>query len=157
MTWDKIVKILAGIGGAIAGLFGGMDVLLRVLVTVMIIDYLSGWIVAILGKSIKTESGHLDSRISWKGLLKKGLALLVVFLGAQLDQIVGHDMFRNMTVCFYIANEGLSILENLAIAGVPFPSGFRQLLEQAREKHDKPPDIPEIHENLPDEEDENYY
>jgi toxin secretion/phage lysis holin len=152
MTWDKIVKTLAAIGGAIAGLFGGFDVMLQVLVGAMIVDYITGWIVAILGNSIKTASGHLDSNIAWKGLLKKGLALLVVLLGAMLDRAVGQQVFRNMVVWFYIANEGLSILENLALAGVPFPSSVKKMLEQMRDKNDKPPDDDHEHEHWPDEE-----
>lgn len=144
MSWDKVLKTLAAIGGAIAGLFGGWDIMLKVLVVVMVIDYITGWIVAILGNSVKTETGHLDSNIAWKGLLKKGLALLVVLLGALLDKAVGQSVFRNMIVWFYIANEGLSILENLALAGVPFPTGMKNLLEQMKSKSDKPPDNTEI-------------
>lgn len=141
MTWDKIVKILAGAAGAIAGLFGGWDLMLQVLLIFMVTDYVTGWVVAILGNSVKTESGHLDSRISWKGILKKGLALAVVLLGTMLDKAIGQDhAFRTMATWFYIANEGLSILENLALAGIPFPTGFKNMLEQLREKNDKPPD-----------------
>jgi len=104
-------------------------------------DYITGWVVAILGNSVKTESGHLDSRISWKGILKKGLALAVVLLGAMLDKAIGENAaFRTMAVWFYIANEGLSILENLALAGVPFPASIKNALEQLREKSDKPPE-----------------
>lgn len=139
--WDKIVKWLAGIAGAVAGLFGGWDTMLMVLVGAMVIDYFTGWIVAILGNSTKSESGHLDSNVAWRGLLKKGMALLVVLLGALLDRAVGQAVFRNMVVWFYIANEGLSILENLALAGVPFPSGVKRMLEQLREQNDKPPDV----------------
>lgn len=141
MTWDKIVKTLAAVAGAIAGLFGGWDLMLRVLLIFMVTDYITGWVVAILGNSVKTESGHLDSRISWKGILKKGLALAVVLLGAMLDKAIGENAaFRTMAVWFYIANEGLSILENLALAGVPFPASIKNALEQLREKSDNPPD-----------------
>ena len=64
MTWDKILKSLAAIGGAVAGLFGGWDLMLKVLVIFMAVDYITGWVVAILGNSVKTASGHLDSLIS---------------------------------------------------------------------------------------------
>ena len=115
-----------------------------VLVGAMVIDYISGWACAILGKSTKTEGGGLNSEVAWKGLIKKGLALLVVLLGALLDRAVGQSVFRNMVVWFYIANEGLSILENLAQAGVPFPAGVKKMLEQLRDKNDEPPDNTEI-------------
>lgn len=143
-AWDKIIKFLAAALGAIAGMFGGWDTMLKVLVGAMAIDYISGWIVAIMGNSVKSANGHLDSNVAWKGLLKKGLALLVVLLGALLDKAVGQSVFRNMVVWFYIANEGLSILENLALAGVPFPASVKKMLEQMREQHDdKPPDDPD--------------
>ena len=145
MSWDKVLKFLAAAAGAIAGLFGGWDTMLQVLVGAMVIDYITGWVVAILGNSTKTDSGHLDSNVAWKGLLKKGLALLVVLLGALLDKAVGQSVFRNMVVWFYIANEGLSILENLALAGVPFPGGVKKMLEQMRKDNDKPPDELETH------------
>ena len=139
-AWDKVLKVLAAIGGAVAGAFGGFDVMMQVLVAVMVIDYVTGWVVAILGNSAKTPNGHLSSEVAWKGLLKKGLALLVVLLGALLDKAVGQNVFRNMVIWFYVANEGLSILENLALAGVPFPTSIKRMLEQMREEHDKPPD-----------------
>jgi len=151
-AWDKIIKIAAAIGGAIAGAFGGFDTMMQVLVAVMVIDYVTGWVVAILGNSAKTPNGHLSSEVAWKGLLKKGLALLVVLLGAMLDRAMGQNVFRNMVVWFYIANEGLSILENLALAGVPFPQSVKRMLEQMREEHDKPPDKePDQTEHWPDE------
>lgn len=139
-AWDRVVKFLAALAGGIAGLFGGWDTMLKVLVAAMAIDYITGWIVAIMGNSLKSESGHLNSEVAWKGLLKKGMALFVVLLGAMLDKAVGQDVFRNMVVWFYIANEGLSILENLALAGVPFPQSIKRMLEQMRDDHDKPPD-----------------
>ena len=141
-TWDKILKWIAAAAGAVAGLFGGWDTMLKILLVAMVADYVSGWIVAIMGNSTKTENGHLDSNIAFKGLLKKGLCLLVVLLGAMLDKAVGQSVFRNMAVWFYVANEGLSILENLALAGVPFPRGVKKALEQIREQHDEPPDEP---------------
>ena len=66
------------------------------------------------------------------GLASAGFAVLVVLL----DKAVGQSVFRNMAVWFYVANEGLSILENLALAGVPFPESIKQALEQMREKND---------------------
>lgn len=145
MTWDKIVKWIAAAAGAVAGVFGGWDLTLKVLVACIIIDYASGWIVAILGHSVKTEDGHLDSRISYKGILKKCLILAMVLMATLLDQAIGADnaVFRSMVIWFYISNEALSILENMALAGVPFPRGIKNVLEQIRERNDKPPDTPD--------------
>lgn len=141
-TWDKILKALAAAGGAIAGLFGGFDTVLLVLVGFLVVDYLTGWVVALMGKSHKSESGYLDSKVGFIGIARKGLILLVVLVAALLDQAIGADaaVFRDMVIWFYLANEGLSILENLSLAGVPFPAKMKAALEQLKEKHDEPPD-----------------
>lgn len=134
--WDKTIKALAAVGGAIAGLFGGFDTVLIVLAACMAIDYVSGLAAAWMGNSRKTESGHLDSKTGARGIAKKGLMLLVVLVGALLDRALGTEaaVFRNALIWFYIANEGLSILENLTLCGVPFPQKIRDALEQIRKK-----------------------
>ena len=141
-AWDKIVKVLAAIGGAIAGAFGGFDTMLMVLVACMVLDYATGLIVAWMGKSHKTDSGHLDSKVGFVGIGKKALMLLVVLMAALLDRALGAEaaVFRTMMIWFYIANEGLSVLENLSLAGVPFPTAVLKALEQLRDKADKDQD-----------------
>ena len=137
-TWDKIIKGLAAAGGAIAGALGSVDTVLKVLVAFMVIDYATGLVVGWMGRSTKTETGHLDSKTGFVGLAKKGLMLLMVLMAALLDRALGTDaeVFRSLMIWFYIANEGLSILENLSLAGVPFPQRIRDALEQLRNKHD---------------------
>lgn len=136
-TWDKIVKAVAAICGAVAGVFGGFDTMLMVLVACMVIDYVTGLIVAAMGRSQKTQTGHLDSKVGFVGIGKKALILLVVLMAALLDRAMGNDaaIFHAMVIWFYVANEGLSILENLSLAGVPFPESIRNALEQLRSKH----------------------
>lgn len=140
--WDKVIKGLAAVGGAVFGAFGGATPVMYVLLALMGIDYLSGVLVAIMGKSGKTEGGGLDSKIGFNGLARKGLMLLVVLVAAQMDHALGAQqaIFRDAACWFYIANEGLSILENMALAGVPFPAGIKKLLEQTKEKHEHPPE-----------------
>lgn len=140
MTWDQIVKWLAAAGGLLAGLFGGWDTMLMVLCACMVIDYISGCVCAAMGKSTKTESGGLDSKIGFVGLGKKMLIILAVLLGALVDRVIGQPVFRSMVIWFYIANEALSILENLALAGVAFPAGMKKALEQIKTKNDDPQD-----------------
>ncbi|MBE5803311.1 MAG: phage holin family protein [Clostridiales bacterium] len=137
------MKVLAAIGGAIAGLFGGFDTMMMVLVACMVIDYATGLIVAWMGKSQKTESGHLDSKVGFVGIGKKALMILVVLMAALLDRALGGEaaIFRTAMIWFYVANEGLSILENLSLAGVPFPRVVLNALEQLKQKHDEPPDV----------------
>jgi len=141
MTWDKILKILAGIAGAIAGLFGEWTTTLTILVVVMAVDYISGVIVAACGRSPKTEAGGLSSKVGFIGIAKKGFIMLLVLLATMLDRAIGNEtmVFQTSLVFYYIANEGLSVLENAALMGIPFPAKLKKALETLREK-DEPPD-----------------
>ena len=123
----KVLELLAAAGGAIASFFINMPPLVWILIAVMSIDYITGLICGAMGKSQKTETGYLASHAAVQGLLKKGLIILVVLLAALLDQAVtkGYGIQFEVTLgatCFwFIASEGLSILENVASMGVPVP------------------------------------
>lgn len=134
--WEKALKTAAAVGGAIAGAFGGWDGTLFALIAMMGIDYVSGVAVAILGRSQKTEYGGLSSKVGAAGLFKKGLMLMVVLAAALLDRAMDTDICRNAACWFYIANEGLSLLENLTLAGVPFPRRLQELLGYKRDEAD---------------------
>lgn len=140
--WEKIIKAAAAVAGAIAGLFGEWNVMLTILVAVMAIDYISGLIVAACGRSHKTEAGGLSSKVGFIGLAKKGFIMLIVLLATLLDRAIGNTsmVFQSACVFYYIANEGLSILENAMLLGVPFPERVKNALEEMREKEEKPPD-----------------
>ena len=137
-TWDKVVKAGMALGGAIAGAFGEWTVQLSVLVYFMLVDYGTGLLVAWMGKSQKTETGGPSSRIGFQGILKKLFMLGLVFAAAQVDLAMGAGtyIFRDAAVWFYLANEGLSILENMTLAGVPFPQRIKDLLGHIKEEND---------------------
>ena len=133
--WENTVRVLAALGGAFAGLLGGWDPLLKVLVVLMAVDYLTGLLVALMGKSQKTEYGGLSSKVGAAGLARKGLMLCVVLVSAMMDSVTGTGgaMCRDAACWFYIANEGISILENAGLAGAPYPEKLKQLLGQKQE------------------------
>ena len=137
--WDKAVKMLAAVGGGIAGLFGGWDPLIQVLAGMMVIDYLSGIVVAAMGRSAKTDYGGLSSKVGAIGLARKGLMLLVVLVAALLDAAMGMEgsVCRDAACWFYIANEGISILENVGQAGAPYPERLKRLLGQKLEESEE--------------------
>ena len=138
MSWDKIVKALAAAAGAVLGLFGEWTNLHTILVVLMLTDYVTGCVVAALGRSPKTESGGLSSKVGFIGLAKKGFIMAIVLLATMLDRALGNTamMFQSAALCYYIANEGLSILENAGLLGVPYPEKIRKALESLREKED---------------------
>ena len=136
--WDKIVKTLCAIGGAVAGLFGQWPAMLTILVVVMCIDYVSGVIVAASGRSPKSENGGLSSKAGFIGIAKKGFIMLIVLLATMLDHAIGDDamLFQGAAACYYIANEGLSILENAVLMDLPVPGVIKKALEELRNKGD---------------------
>ena len=138
----RILELLAAAGGAVASFFVQMPPLVWILLAVMTIDYITGLICAAMGKSSKTENGYIASNVAWQGLMKKALILLVVLLAALLDQAVSKgagiqfEAVMGATCLWFIASEGLSILENVATMGVPVPKILLKLLEVMRAKGD---------------------
>ena len=124
--------------------FVTMPPLVWVLIAVMSIDYITGLICGAMGVSEKTETGYLKSHEAFKGLLKKAGIIFVVLLSALLDLAVSKgagiqfEATMGATCLWFIASEGLSILENVARLGVPVPKILLKLLEVMRSKGDSP-------------------
>lgn len=139
---EKIIKITCAAAGAIAGFYGQWTTALKILLVMMTVDYISGVLVAVSGKSQKTEGGGLSSKIGFIGLAKKGFIMLIVVVATMLDRALGNEamIFQTATVFYYIANEGLSILENADLIGIPFPAFIRKHLETMRESKNDPHD-----------------
>lgn len=133
---DMILAVVAVVGSGIAKILGGWDNALQTLIILMAIDYLTGVLIAaIWQKSNKSESGALESRAGFKGLIRKGMTLLVVWIGVQLDLVLNMQGFsRTALVLFFCGNEGLSIVENLGIMGLPLPDFVKDKFEQLRVK-----------------------
>ena len=86
-------------------------------------------VAALWHRSGKSATGALDSRAGFRGLCKKGTVLLVVYIGVLLDRALGIDYVRGALVLFFCGNEGLSLLENIGLMGVPYPPALRKMLE----------------------------
>ena len=120
------IKILISlVGGTIAGLLGGCDVVLKALICFVCVDYLTGTVRAI-------KERKLNSRTGFIGLLKKALIFAVILLAQVLDEVTGIGALRSVAALFYISNEGISITENLSLIGVKFPKRVKEVLEQLR-------------------------
>lgn len=128
-AWDILVRF----AGAASALLGGGDI--GVLCALMALDYGMGLALALLGKSKKTPDGALSARAGFLGLLRKGVMIAVILLAALLDRLSGQgDLLRRAATGFYICNEGISLLENAALLGVPVPGPLRRALGALREK-----------------------
>lgn len=109
-------------GGAITAVLGGWDAALSTLCIFMLADYITGVIVAgVFHKSGKTESGSLKSWEGFKGLCRKCVVILFVLIAHRLDIVIGVDYIRDGVIYGFMANEGLSLIENAGLMGVPLP------------------------------------
>ena len=134
---NGVLAALATVGTFVAHALGGWDAAMQVLVALMVLDYLTGILVAaVWQRSNKSSTGALDSKAGFKGLCKKGMILLLVWLGVLLDNAFGTTYVRMAVIIFFIGNEGISFLENLGLMGVPFPEFLKKALEALRDQGD---------------------
>lgn len=121
-------SIIAGATTACVFLLGGFDVALQCLLVAIVIDYISG-----LAKAYITKT--LSSQIGLKGIIKKVGVLLVVMLAVLIDRVTGESgAIRTLVIYYFVANEGLSIIENLAQAGVPIPKVIKDALKALKKE-----------------------
>lgn len=129
---------IAAVGSTAANQLGGWDAAMVLLIAVIAVDYISGLMVATFWQnSNKSKNGGLSSKAGFRGICKKGVILFVVWIGVLLDAATGATCVRTAIVLFYIGNEGISIIENLGLMGVPYPPAIEKALEALTEKGEK--------------------
>ena len=121
-------SIVAVIATFFTYLFGGWDIALIVLVAFMVLDYATGMMWAYIQKT-------LNSQIGFRGLIKKCMIFVVLIIAVLLDRMInsGTAVFRTLVCYFYIANEGISLLENVSHLGLPIPDKLKNALQQLNE------------------------
>lgn len=135
-VWKYLSCALATLLTWLTWLVGGWDAVLGVMFVAMALDYVTGVICAIMGRSVKTEDGTFRSSAAFLGLTKKLLMLVIVALAVLVDRLIGTEgICRLAAIGFYAVNEGLSIMENCKRMGVPFPQSILQLLEKLRSRY----------------------
>lgn len=120
---------VAAIATWLTYLFGGWDTAIIVLIVFMVLDYVTGVINGYLSKTLSSEIGL-------KGLSKKLLIIFILICAVMLDRLVGNGtwVFRTLVCYFYIANEGISLLENAGTLGLPIPNKLKEALEQLKKE-----------------------
>ena len=105
--------------------------------TMVALDYITGVSLGWIGKSPKTENGGVSSSVGLHGLLKKCAVFMVIIVATLLDSILEGDaaLFRTAAAWFYMANEGISLLENISLLGVPVPQKILDALENLKSKN----------------------
>lgn len=132
---DNLYKIAAAAAGAVISFFTGIPVIMWLLIAMMTLDYVTGLMTGMMGVSSKTEGGKLSSRAAFDGLMRKIMIFLVVILSVLVDLAVQYgagvtfNAVTGATCLWFIASEGVSVLENAAELGVPIPGILRKALE----------------------------
>ena len=132
LIWTKIQIAITAIGGWLGYFLGGIDGMLIALLVLMTLDYITGVMCAIVDK-------RLSSAVGFKGIMKKCVVLMLVGVANIIDvHVVGAgSALRGAVICFYMSNEGLSLLENAAYIGLPIPDKLREILEQLHDRDKK--------------------
>ena len=129
LIWTKVQIAVTALGGWLGYFWGGMDGLMIALIVLMTLDYISGVMCAIIDKK-------LSSAVGFKGICKKVFILMLVGVAHIIDlHVVGTgSALRGAVICFYLSNEGLSLLENAAHVGLPIPDKLKDILSHLHDK-----------------------
>lgn len=136
MNIKNIICTATGLIGAfVTQLLGGWTGAMTTLVIFMGLDYITGIIVAgVFHNSSKSESGSLESRAGWKGLIRKGVTLAIVLVAYRLDLLIGTTYIKDAVIIAFCANELISLIENAGLMGVPIPEPITKAIEVLKGK-----------------------
>lgn len=129
----SIIKtVVVAFGAAVGAFIGRADGLLIALITFAVVDYITGVVSAAVNHK-------LDSNVGFKGIARKMFMFVLVGVGNVIDvnALNGTAVLRSAIICFYIANEAISIVENAGELGLPIPNKLKKLLEQLKDKNDE--------------------
>lgn len=134
---NMICTTIGIVGSAVASCFGGWTAAMTTLLIFMVIDYITGLVVAgVFHKSKKTENGALESKAGFKGLCKKGMILLFVLIGYRLDLAIGTAYIKDAVCIGFMANELISIIENAGLMGVNVPTPIMKAIDILKDKNE---------------------
>lgn len=124
----NVAKMIFGlVGGVISGIIGGWDTLTHAMVFLLIMDYLTG-----VGKSVINK--QLSSAVGFIGLFKKVLIFVVIAVAVEMQKVIGNGIpLREIVIMFYIANEGISLVENVS-EFIPLPEKLKDIFVQIKDK-----------------------
>lgn len=127
--WIYVQTVIAALGGWLGWFLGGLDGFLYALIIFVIVDYITGIMVAIINR-------ELSSAIGARGIFKKILIFIIVAIAHIIDsRLVGDSsVIRTAVIFFYLSNEGISILENATQIGLPIPQKLKNVLAQLNNK-----------------------
>lgn len=140
MQTDQSCVIIGVVGGLCTKILGGFDYSLKAMLLLMGIDIIAGFICAAIFDKSKYSKNGVCSDALIKGAIRKISILSIVAIGVVIDTIMEMDYVRNGVVMYFIATEGISILEHMVVIGLPVPAFVTNILENMRKEVDNKPE-----------------
>ena len=133
LVWAKLQMAIAAVGGWLGYFVGGVDGLMTALLVLMVMDYVTGVMCAVIDR-------ELSSSVGFRGIFKKVLILMLVGVAHIVDLHVvrSGEALRSAVICFYLSNEGVSVLENAGHLGLPIPEKLKGILAQLHDRMEEP-------------------
>ena len=133
LVWGKLQMAIAAVGGWLGYFVGGVDGLMTALLVLMVMDYVTGIMCAVIDR-------ELSSSVGFRGIFKKVLILMLVGVAHIVDLHVvrSGEALRSAVICFYLSNEGVSVLENAGHLGLPIPEKLKGILAQLHDRMEEP-------------------
>ena len=133
----ELCALIGAVGAFFTSLLGGWDTSLAALCIFMGVDYITGLLCAgVFHKSPKSKTGALESKASFKGLVRKSVVLLIVLMAHYLDLVIGISYVRDAVCIAFIVSEAISITENAGLMGVPVPPRLIKAIELLQQKNE---------------------
>lgn len=128
MDKSTFCTCFGGVCGLFASILGGFDTLLKCLMLLMLLDIIAGFSAAAFFNKSQYSKNGLTSKAMTQGIVKKICMLIIVSIGVVINKVLSIDYIRNAIILYFIASEGLSILEHMLAIGVPFPPLVAKML-----------------------------
>ena len=136
LVWARLQVAITAVGGWLGYFVGGVDGLMTALFVLMVLDYVTGVMCAVIDR-------ELSSSVGFRGIFKKVLILMLVGVAHIVDlHVVGTgEALRSAVICFYLSNEGVSVLENAGHLGLPIPERLKAILAQLHDRMEEPEEM----------------
>ena len=133
LVWAQLQMAIAAVGGWLGYFVGGVDGLMTAMLVLMVMDYVTGIMCAVIDR-------ELSSSVGFRGIFKKVLILMLVGVAHIVDLHVvrSGEALRSAVICFYLSNEGVSVLENAGHMGLPIPEKLKAILAQLHDRMEEP-------------------
>lgn len=133
----ELLSITGAIGSVIAGAFGGWSTAMTTLCIFMLIDYITGVLLAIFWQKSNKGDGSFSSALGMRGLIKKFMLLVIVFVAHRMDLAIGSNYLKDGVAIAFLVNETLSIVENAGLMGVPIPDILKRGIQVLKNQDDE--------------------